>query len=293
MKVPNPKPVEDEYEYEEDYGDEWGSEDAGDEWGSDYGDEYGDYEEEAYEAPRAQKPRKASSKGKKSKAGKKSGKAEKKKKSKGNSIPLAWNFNRINLALVAIGCVLYFVGVQEARLASRANSQPQQITLANLLKSRPGGHIYLDLSGFVLRDNLVYEAKSNAGPYTKIWVPADPIGQQGETLLPGVPIPMTSGPIKLIIKSTDHSSDVEIAALAMEGVNGSVRGMLVNEIESMGGEEKKLLQTSHRGTNFDTCYIFEVGREPSGAIKVIAFFLGSIVFFLLGGAWILFVHADE
>ena len=294
-KVPKPQPVEDEYEYEEDYGDEWGSEDAGDEWGSDYGDdEYGDYEEEAYEAPPARKPRKASSKGKKRSAGnkKKSGKG-KKKKAKGASKGLAWNFNYFNLFLLAIGCVLIFGGVEEVRLASLSKPEPQQITLANLLQNGPGDNIYIELSDFLLRDNLVYEANSDSGPYTKIWIAADPATEEDKRLGFENIVASKRGPIKFLFKSTQHNNDTDIVSLATKGLDGSVRGMLINEIESLAGEERKLLEQSYGRTGIDSWYIFEFAREPSGIFKMTALFFGGIIFLLIGGAAVLFIHKDE
>ena len=216
------EPAEDEWDYDE-YEDDAYSEDYGD-------DEYADeeYADDEYAA--------APKKTQKSQSSKKSS-GKKKKSSGGSGLKIGFNFNRINCAMAAIGVVLLFGGSQELRLSSSSKAEPQEITLAQLLQNGPADNLHLRLSEFLLRDNMVYE-QTQSGTWTKIWVPADPAeyDAEGKPILPDENPAALAGAdlgnrltVKFILKSSEVPNDAAMTQLGIQGLAGSVDGLLINK----------------------------------------------------------------
>src|SRR5262249_48703233 len=61
-----------------------------------------------------------------------------------------------------------------------------------------------------------------------------------------------------------------------------LQGLVTNEIESLGSEEQKLLNSSYPGTDFTKCVLFQEGREPAGSGKVFGMVGGGAALMLLG-----------
>lgn len=228
----------------------------------------------------------------------------KKKKKKSSSSRASWtpsigfNLNRINAALVVGGFMLGFMGVQEMRLAAAAKAEPQRITCADLSARGPGDNAHVELTNFILcTQSYVYEGRAANSPWDKVWVPAVPVGgafhQQVMQLLAtqpnfAGPMPVPSD-IKVLVKSTRTRNDMEMTTLSNRP---SLRGVVVNKIESLGKDELKLLQQSYPGTNFSSCYIMHEGRALGNASMNLAYFGGAAVLVLLGGIWILAGSSD-
>ncbi len=260
-------------------------------------DDFDEFEDDYDEPPRRR--RSSADKGersgrrrasKKKRAGrKKAGKKKKKKSSGGGLGRFAWNFNRLNLGLIIGGCVVIVIGFNEFRMKLTSQVKPQNITLAKLLSDGSGDNIYLNLSGVFIREDFVFEGKSEQGPFQTIWAPAQPL-PAGFNLANGAP--PQSG-VKIIIKSSDCKTMADVNALATKGALSSIEGMIVNDITSLGSEEKRLLKSSYENVNFDDCLIFEVGRTPAGMFKVIALWGFGGLLILAGLAWVLFVYTGE
>lgn len=198
---------------------------------------------------------------------------------------------RIKLALVVGGVVLTFFGIQEMRLSASSGSEPQKLSLAQLESRGYGDNAWVEMGNFVLCDwDYVYSEKN--GMWQEVWVPAVPLdGEFYQGLLAmldedgnwpqGVPVPKPTD-VKLVVNLPDARSERDMERV---GMRDTIRGMIVNEIESLGSDEKRLLSKSYPGIDFDTCYIFEQGREPSSAGKMLAFIGGGVSLFLLGAGW--------
>jgi hypothetical protein len=262
--------VEDAHDDYDDY------ESYDDDYGDDY-DEYDDYES----APKRSSSRKSSSSKSKSK-GKSKPAAKKKKKSSGGGglagLAFGFNVNRINGILAVVGGMLIFFGIQEMRLSAMAKSEPTQMTLQELLEKGSPDNIYLTLTDVnCILDETVLYGDERGGRITKVdraWIPATtPGGGMGD--------------VKLIIKCTKASKEHEVAAIASQR---SFTGMIINQIDSINREERKLLASGLPGTNLESAYIFHERRTPSGAGLVILYFVGGLA--LLGGGlfWIFLVH---
>ena len=62
----------------------------------------------------------------------------------------------------------------------------------------------------------------------------------------------------------------------------TIQGMVVNEIASLGSDEKKYLRQAYPGIDFARCWILEAGREPAGSGKMFALFGGGAALLLFG-----------
>lgn len=194
---------------------------------------------------------------------------------------------RFVLALVVGGGVLVFISVQDFRLSSASDVEPRQITCAELVANGPGDNAHIVMGEFLLCDfAFVYEEHGKT--WSKVWVPAVPLGgafhlkllslldEQGN-LTEDVPMPTD---VKVIIKSSDVSNDRELSSMAGKD---TLQGVVVNKIESLGSEEKKMLKESYPMVDFDDCWILEVGRRPATMAKLAGFFFGGVALMVTGG----------
>lgn len=186
---------------------------------------------------------------------------------------------RFNIALVIVGGVLVFFGIQEMRLSSGCKNEPQKISCAQLCEKGTGENSHVEMTDFVLPESVfVYNESTKGGGYTCIWIPAVPIDgdyvkEYQKAMEAGTQPPTPTG-LKVIVKSKSVKNEKDLEALAGRD---SIQGVVVNKIESIGSEEKKILVQSYPGSNIDTCLILEVGRKPAGMGKIAGFFAGGIV----------------
>ena len=272
---------DDDLEFEDDAGggyDEYGEDDYDDGGYDDYGDD--DYDD--YEPAPKKRPSKSSRSGgskSKSKSSKSKAKAKpaKKKKSSGGGVAVGFNLNRINIALCVGGVLLFVLGVKESILSGKANAEPTQMSLQELISNGVGDNIHLTLTGVdtIIEETVVYGDQRPGGDitnYDKVWIPAAAEGGDGS--------------VKLIIKSTNAKNDAAVRGLGSKTTHS---GLIVNDIESISGEERQLLSTVP-GVNMDAVYIFHESRTPSGAGMLILYFAGGLVLLAGGLFWIFLVR---
>lgn len=271
---------DDDLEFEDDAGggyDEYGEDDYDDGGYDDYGDD--DYDD--YEPAPKKRPSKSSRSGgskSKSKSKAKAKPAKKKKKSSGGGgVAVGFNLNRINIALCVGGVLLFVLGVKESILSGKANAEPTQMSLQELISNGVGDNIHLTLTGVdtIIEETVVYGDQRPGGDitnYDKVWIPAAAEGGDGS--------------VKLIIKSTNAKNDAAVRGLGSKTTHS---GLIVNDIESISGEERQLLSTVP-GVNMDAVYIFHESRTPSGAGMLILYFAGGLVLLAGGLFWIFLVR---
>ena len=171
------------------------------------------------------------------------------------------------LMLIMLGAVGLGVGYRERRLSSLAKSTPQRISLTELAANGPGDNIWLDLTDFqLLLDQAVIETEERTGITTRryAWIPAVPLGNFRRPRLDRINV----------IIGTKEADDDRLENLARQPV---LRGIIVNATDSLGSEERKLLNEGLRGVDAAACYFFRVGQGPTSA---------AWHFFLLGGGLI-------
>ncbi len=249
---------------QDDYGyDDYGFDDF-DDYGEDMDDQGADASWNDYGMPQPKKKTK-----KKKRA---TGHLDSEDSPKGSSVPpVTFNPNRINIAMLVVGGVLIFFGIQELRLGLKAGSSPQEITFTDLMVDGPGDQVYFRVTDVIPGDRGYVAEEDSYGKLTKVWIPCELNDSRTDS--------------EFVLYSTDVSSETAAESLAVAGTH---TGMIINDISGLGSEEKGLLRQS--GINPDKAWIFEVGRQPSGFLKYGSMIAGGIVVILLGLAWMLFVH---
>ena len=196
---------------------------------------------------------------------------------------------RLLIAVIVGGCFLTFLGVQEFRLASGTKAEPQVITCAALERDGPGDNAYVELTGFALADDWVYQENKSGTKWVKVWAPA--IALDGEYAakmreafaahpdgdVPAAEVPVLAR-VDVIVRSDDVPDDAALQAL---GEQDSIRGLIVNRTESLGSEERKFLARSYPQADLDKVWILDAGRQPKGYAVSGAMTLGGLV--LIGG----------
>lgn len=269
---------DDDLEFEDDAS-EYGEDDYDDGGYDDYeDDDYDDYEP-APKKRSSKSSRSGSSKSKsrssKSKAKPKS--AKKKKSSGGGGLAVGFNINRLNAALCVLGVMSIVFGVRETILAGKADAEPARMSLQELISNGVGDNIHLTLSGMnsIIEETVVYGDEKPGGQisnYDKVWIPVTAEGGDGS--------------VKLIVKSTNARTDGAVQNLARKTTH---TGLIVNDIESISGEERQLLSTVP-GVNMNAVYIFHESRKPTGAGMLILYYAGGLLLLAGGLFWIFLVH---
>jgi hypothetical protein len=180
---------------------------------------------------------------------------------------------RLGIFLAIIGGVLGFLGFQEWRLSAGAKDKPQEISLKDLIAKGPGDNAHIVLKDFLLCENFIVESKKNSNTWSKAWNPI---------------VPREGAPDKINLKPSSFGAILMCPAARNQGdldriaQNATLKGMVINEIQSLGAEEKKVLKQSYPNTDFDKCWIIEPDRQPAGMGKLVAF-LGGGALLLVGG----------
>ena len=170
--------------------------------------------------------------------------------------------------------MLIVFGVQETILAGKADAEPTQMSLQELVANGMGDNIHLTLTGVECSEEFVYSAterNGRVGDYETCYIPAAAAGGDGA--------------YKLIIKTTEADNDAEVNALASKTTH---TGLVINSIESLTGEDEQLLR-SISGVDTNAVYIFHEGRTPSGAGMLILYFAGGLILLAGGLFWIFLV----
>ncbi len=195
--------------------------------------------------------------------------------------------SRFWLVMVIGGGMLIYFGVQELRLAGVAKAEPQPITVAKLAAHGPGDNAHIRLGEFLLCEGAyVYEEESSGGTWSRVWIPAVPLGgpyheklleayQADPASVMDVPMPTDLN----VIVELKVNNEEELIRIADQD---ELQGLVVNEIASLGGEERKILEQSYPGVDFDRCWIVEAGRLPAGAGKTYGFLGGGSALGLAG-----------
>ena len=196
---------------------------------------------------------------------------------------------RIVIAMIVFGGVMMYWGYQELSLASKTDPTPQAITCQELSDSGPGDNANVVMSDFLLCTMAyVYEGVGSSDTtYKTVWVPAVPLGGtyhqkilamlDAEGNLVGEP-PLPRD-LSVLVKSSKVSNDSALERLA--GAD-TLSGLVINEIASLGSEEKKILVESYPGVDFNNVWILEHGRAPAGAGKMYGLMGGGLALTLVG-----------
>ena len=199
------------------------------------------------------------------------------------------------------GCILgvglgYFA-FKEFRLSQVAGQTPQAITCSALAANGPGDNAHVTMNDFhMLTGSYVYQGKENSAKWERVWVPAVGFDHpwvataeaawaqaeaDGADAPPDIPDPKT---FTVIVRAEDVAGETGVGRMAAED---ALTGLVVNEVESLGRKERKLLEESYPGVDFDKCWILDVGREPKGGMTAILIGACALALFAFG-LWLKF-----
>ena len=184
---------------------------------------------------------------------------------------------RLRIAVVVAGGFGIFWGVKETRLASAASDMATTLTCKQLGDSGAASNAHVVLKDFLLTANFVYEEqKERSRGWNQVWVPAVPIdGEYAKKvaeaggIMTNVPVPR---PIHVIITAKNIVNEQDLARL---GGREELEGLVVNVVESIDGDTKKMLEKTYG--DIGGAQILEVGRKPTSAVLALLVVLASSI----------------
>lgn len=219
---------------------------------------------------------------------------------------------RLVFGLIGLGGVLAFIGYQEYKVSEGTSKAPVAVSLAKLEHGidPPNNHIEIG-EHVAVWDALIYEYEQTA---------SDPTGDKPETKVNFVYYPVVSGSHTLAQKieelnkrDPDSITQDEIDELSKEkfkvlvrtsrfktvgavpegGIEKQekVKGLVVNQISSLGWEERRLLKDSFPELDVKEVLILQEGREPASATKSFGLMGGGGVLILVGLGLIFFCES--
>ncbi len=198
---------------------------------------------------------------------------------------------RIKIAMVVGGAVLAFFGFQEFRVSSGTSSEPLAVNLAQLEAGDVPSNPHLAIgSHYALYGGCIYEfeqSKYGSGqpsPSSKVTMCYYPIVSQEHPLIQAIADESEDFDFKnlaVVVKTKRYKT---FGALPDDLIaqESSVQGLLINRIDSLDAEEKKLLRESFPSVDVDKVMILQEGRKPSSIFLSLGMMLGGMVLSLLG-----------
>ncbi|MBX2850366.1 MAG: hypothetical protein KTR15_01315 [Phycisphaeraceae bacterium] len=192
---------------------------------------------------------------------------------------------RIAIALLVGGGILTFFGYNEHKLASAADSEPQTITAQDLIANGYDDNAHVSVKDFemITWETIVLTPEDNPNKFEKVWAPMiafdDPYIEELQALPDNAQTaPPYRGQVALILYSTDISSSGQLDSVAYQD---TVQGLVINEIDKLGGEELKELKKS-LSIDPDKVIILEHNRKPKGTGTTMLMMVGGVLLMLVG-----------
>jgi hypothetical protein len=209
---------------------------------------------------------------------------------------------RAVFVLIGLGGVLAFLGYQEYKVSQGTSKDPVPVGLAKLEYGvdAPNNHVEIG-EHMAIYDALIYEYEERF---------SDPEGDDPNTKVNVVYYPIVSGSHPLAKKIEDLArrnpesiTDEDIASITNEkfkvivrtgrinkvgqlpkGVvkEDKVKGLIVNQISSLGWEEQKLIKQSFPNLDFKNLIILQENRKPSGPATSFGMMGGGGAMILVG-----------
>ena len=212
------------------------------------------------------------------------------------------NAKIVGLILIVIGGCLAYFGFLEYRVGSDASQDPVAVELVDLEagKPLPDNHIIIGLHHCMYNSSVIeYEYDDDersdmrpSSPVNWIWSPLisgeHPYMQDIRKLIKthgslkkvpkGARWPVLKDFVVLLKSETyDTVGDIPDGRKAYK----SVSGLVINRIESLGDDEKRLIRSKFPKIDFDKILIVEHGRKPSSTALSISIIIGGCVLFLI------------
>jgi hypothetical protein len=210
-----------------------------------------------------------------------------------NLLPLRWAYTTAGM-LAVIGAMVVFFSFLELRLAAVSSSAPQKLTLAHLAAQGPGNNAWVIVTNFIPAENFVFVVRTHRFDplrndrnyarhrWEKIYVPLLPLTprvREQQAQDPDFRPRARPGDIRVILSSGKIHSARDLDQLDRQT---EIKGMVINEIQSLDSETRKLLEEEYPGTDFSRCYLLQEGRGPASALGMVLGILGGTLLTALG-----------
>lgn len=203
--------------------------------------------------------------------------------------------SRFGLVLAVIGVVVAYIGFEESRLAAVADVEPLEVTCLQLETEGYGDNAHVVIRDFVPSlHGFVYETSDNADRWDRVWLPL--LSSESEYLQRLQELADTYGvfdvpkeeferlseaaEFRVLLKSTALRSEAAVDQFG--GPGETVRGLIVNAVESLGSDERRLLTESYPNVDIDQVFIVEHNRSPRAQTDIMYFWAGSALLLFLG-----------
>jgi hypothetical protein len=177
---------------------------------------------------------------------------------------------KLLFVLVAAGLVLY--GVKEMQLGGVAKPEPQTITCRDLGEKGPGDNAHVRMTDYELLEGefaVERSKKQSEDKWNKAWIPAIPRGT----------LPAPGQPYQVLVYVNDRDSDQ--ATLNALAARPEIQGTVINEIESIDADVRKILDSSYPQNSIEKAWILEVDRKPKSSLFGIGMIAGGVLLFVL------------
>ena len=200
---------------------------------------------------------------------------------------------RLKIALLFGGIMLAYFGIQEARVSSGTTMEPVKVELAELENGTTptnghvlvGGHV-ADYAGCVYEyeeetqkvTHAYYPIISDDHPFFeklgKLYEKYPDINEAPESEFPQI------DDFRVLVKTKRFKTQNAIPDGL--GDESKLQGLVINLVESISREEKKMIQESFPALNFDKVLIVQEGRKPSSQMVSLGMIGGGGLLSLLG-----------
>ena len=185
------------------------------------------------------------------------------------------------------GAVLTYFGFNNWRLHLASGTQPTPTTLADLANHRGADNAHVVMSDFLVAGSYVYEQDKKGGNYKTVYLPVLPLdGEYAHGLAEwydngstGPEPAVDSSQVRVLLKTTHCPDDASIGLMAERD---TIQGLVVNQVESLDGETKKLLRGGFPQMDADHVVILEEGRTPPSLSLAAGMTAGGVGLFATG-----------
>ena len=178
----------------------------------------------------------------------------------------------VAVLLILGGAGAIYFGFLQFRLKSKSADQPQVISCRTLIDRGPGDNVYVVLTDYrLLGDAIVIETgrlKVKQEPWKQAWIPIAPADEK-ETV---------EESFAVILETRKVTTRKELDALQS---SAQIRGMVINDISSLGRKEEKLLRQSYPEVDFKKCWIIKHEETPEATV------FGMVMGWTCGGLLVL------
>lgn len=210
---------------------------------------------------------------------------------------------RVVLGLIGLGGVLAFLGYQEYKVSEGTSQEPVPVSLAKLEHGIDPANNHIEIGEHMaVWDALIYEYeqtfKDPTGdlPQTKVNFVYYPIVSGSHSLAQKIDElnkrnpesitqeeidELTSEKFKVLVRTSRFKTVGQVPQGGLEK-HDKVKGLVVNEISSLGREERRLLKDSFPTLDVKDVLILQEGREPAGPVKSFGLMGGGGVLILVG-----------